>query len=638
MKNIILAESAGFCFGVQRAVNNVLNIKKKYDKPIYTLGPLIHNNDVVSHLKENEIHAIELDYIDNLKVDDVVVIRSHGISKAVYDKLKEKGITIEDATCPYVSNIQKKVNKYYEQGYTIIILGDKNHPEVIGINGWCDNKALISTNGDNLTDLPYKVCVVSQTTEKQENWEKVINKVAKKSKEIIAFNTICSATDVRQKSAEKLSKEVDAMIIIGGRNSSNTTKLYEICKKNCENTFYIENAGDLPQHILKSKNITKIGVTAGASTPDWIIKEAILKMSEEKELQINEQLAYMEQNDKQIVVGQVIKGIIISLNENEAFLNIGYKADGLLPKYEVTKDDSTKLSNIFQVGQEIEVKVVSRRNEDGYVVLSRIELERQEAYKQIKEAFENSAVIKVFVKDAVNGGLVASFSGVRVFIPASHIELYHVDDLTQYVGKELQVKVIELKEEKKFTRIVGSRRDLLKVEREHKVDKSWSELEKDMIVEGEVRRITDFGAFVDINEVDGLLHVSEISWGRVNKPSDALKVGQKVKVKIIDIDKDKQKISLSIKALQENPWNNVDEKYPLGNIVLGKVVRFADFGAFIELEPGVDALVHVSEISHKRVEKPSDVLTVGQQVKAKILDVNKDTKKIGLSIKAVEEI
>lgn len=361
-------------------------------------------------------------------------------------------------------------------------------------------------------------------------------------------------------------------------------------------------------------------------------------MSEEKELQVNEQLAYMEQNDRQIVVGQVIRGEIISLNENEAFLNIGYKADGLLPKYEVTKDTNMKLTDFYEVGQEIEIKVVSRRNEDGYVVLSRIELERQESYKQIKEAFENNKVITVLVKDAVTGGLVASFNGVRVFIPASHIELYHVDDLTQYVDKKLQVKIIELKEEKKFTRIVGSRRELLKEERDQKVDKYWNELEKDMVVEGEVRRIIDFGAFVDINGVDGLLHVSEISWGRVTKPSDVLKVGQKIKVKILDIDKEKQKISLSTKALQENPWNNVDEKYPVGNIVLGKVVRFADFGAFVELEPGVDALVHVSEISHKRVEKPADVLVIGQQVKAKILDVNKDTKKIGLSIKAVEEI
>jgi (E)-4-hydroxy-3-methyl-but-2-enyl pyrophosphate reductase len=638
VNNIILAESAGFCFGVKRAVENALKIKQKYNKKIYTLGPLIHNNDVVSYLKDNDIFTIDIEQIENLKAQDVVIIRSHGVSKSIYDKLSEKDIIIEDATCPYVSNIQKKVNNYYQSGYNIVIVGDKDHPEVVGINGWCENKAIISKDGSNLDDLPNKVCVVSQTTEKQENWEKVLNKIAKKSKEILAINTICSATDVRQKNAETLSKEVDAMVVLGGYNSSNTTKLYEICKKNCKNTFHIENAKELPSILLNSKNITSIGVTAGASTPDWIIKEAISKMSEENLIQTNEQLVYMDQNDKQISVGDVIKGEIISLNENEAFLNIGYKAEGLLPKYEVTKDEKVKLNDVFKLGDVVEVKVISRRNEDGYVVLSRIEIERQEAYKIVKEAFENKQVVNVTIKDAVNGGLVASLNGVRLFIPASHIELSHVEDLTKYIGTNMDVNIIEIKEDRKFTRIVASRRDLLKVGKDKELEEVWARLEKDAIVEGIVRRTTNFGAFIDIDGVDGLLHVSEISWGRVNKPGDALKLGQKVKVKVIEIDKENKKLSLSIKALAENPWTNVEEKYPVGNIVLGKVVRFADFGAFIELEPGVDALVHVSEISHKRVEKPSDALTLGSQVKAKILDVNKESKKIGLSIKAVEEI
>jgi 4-hydroxy-3-methylbut-2-enyl diphosphate reductase len=637
MKNIILAESAGFCFGVKRAVESALKIKQKYNKPIFTLGPLIHNNDVVSYLKENEIFSLDLKQIDELKEADVIIIRSHGVSKSVYDELARKKVIIEDATCPYVSNIQKKVNNYFQSGYNIIIVGDKDHPEVVGINGWCDNKAIISKDGSNLDELPYKVCVVSQTTEKQENWEKVLNKITKKSKEILAFNTICSATDVRQKNAEKLSKEVDAMVVLGGYNSSNTTKLYEICRDNCENTFHIENAEELPE-LLKSSNIKSIGVAAGASTPDWIIKEAISKMSEENLVQMNEQLVYMEQNDKQISVGDVINGEIISLNENQAFLNIGYKAEGLLPKAEVTKDEQTKLTDIFNLGDKVEVKVISRRNEDGYVVLSRIEIERQEAYKTVREAFENKQVINVLVKDAVNGGLVASLNGVRIFVPASHLEIYHVEDLKSYVGSNIDVNIIEIKEERRFTRIVGSRRELLKVEKDKAASEVWSKLEKDVIFEGVVRRITNFGAFVDINGVDGLLHVSEISWGRVIKPGDALKIGEKIKVKVIEIDKENKKLSLSIKALIENPWNNVEEKYPVGNIVLGKVVRFADFGAFIELEPGVDALVHVSEISHKRVEKPADVLTLGAQVKAQILDVNKEGKKIGLSIKSVEEV
>lgn len=638
MREIILAENAGFCFGVKRAVDEALKIKKNYDKRIYTLGPLIHNNDVVKMLMDNDIYPIDIREISNLDKDDVIIIRSHGIAERVYNELKDRNLVVIDATCPYVSNIQKKVRTYHDMGYTIVIVGDNDHPEVIGINGWCDNRAIISKDGSNLTELPNRVCVVSQTTEKQVNWQKVLEIIIKSCREIVAFNTICSATDIRQKYAEELSREVDAMVVIGGRNSSNTTKLFEICKKNCERTIHVENSGEIPDYILNSKTLKRIGVTAGASTPDWIIKEALLKMSDEKNLEVNEQLAFMEQNDKQIVVGEVIKGEVISVNDNEAFLNIGYKADGLLPKAEVTKDEKVKLPELISSGQVLDVKVISRRNEDGYVVLSRIELEREEAYKVIKNAMENNETIKVLVRDAVNGGLVANYNGVRIFIPASHVELYHVDNLSAYVGKELVVNILEFKEDKKVTRIVASRREILKRDKEKQVENTWTELDKDQLVEGEVKRLTDFGAFVDINGVDGLLHVSEISWGRINKPSDVLKVGEKIKALIIGIDKENKKLSLSIKATTENPWNNVDEKYPVGNIVLGKVVRFADFGAFIELEPGVDGLVHVSEISHKRVNKPSDVLNIGELVKAKILEVSKENKKIGLSIKAVEEI
>ena len=302
---VILADKAGFCFGVKRAVEEAINTQNKYNKKIYTLGPLIHNSDVVDYLKKNNIYPMDLDDINRLQQGDVVIIRSHGVPQATFNLLQSKGITIIDATCPYVSNIQKKVRTYFDQGYTVLIVGDKDHPEVIGINGWCDDKAIISKDGLNLEKLPNKLCVVSQTTEKQSNWEKVLSIVLKKCKEFIAFNTICSATEFRQKSAEEISQKVDMMVVLGGRNSSNTTKLYEICKSNCPNTIHVENSGEIPDDIINSNKIKTIGVTAGASTPDWIIKEAISKMSDNKELEMNEQLAYMEQNDKQIIVGTV---------------------------------------------------------------------------------------------------------------------------------------------------------------------------------------------------------------------------------------------------------------------------------------------------------------------------------------------
>lgn len=638
MRQIILAESAGFCFGVKRAVDTAINTQKEYNKKIYTLGPLIHNNDVVKYLENNNIHSIEIEQLDQLQKGDVIIIRSHGVSPDIINTLIDKDLIIIDATCPFVSKIHEKVKNYSKLGYDIVIVGDKNHPEVIGINGWCNNKALISKDGENLEGLTNKVCLVSQTTEKQESFEKVLNKISEISKELLVFNTICSATEVRQKNAETLSKESDIMVVIGGKHSSNTTKLYEICRKNCINTIHVENSGEIPDDLYKDKNNIRIGVTAGASTPDWIIREAINKMSDEQNVQgMNDVIKMMDENEKRIYAGAVVKGEVIQVNEKEAFLNIGYKNDGILPITEVTHDQNVKLTDLIKAGEEIETKVIKLKNEDNYVVLSKIELERVEGFRALREAYDTKAPIKVVVKEAVNGGLVASFKGIRVFVPASHIELFHVDDLTQYIGKELEVNVIEFSEKRNTTRIVGSRRDLLKVVKEQEEEKTWESLEKDQIHEGEVKRLTDFGAFVDVEGVDGLLHVSEISWGRINKASDVLKVGDKVKVYILDIDKENKKLSLSIKKLIDDPWSNVEEKYPVGSVVLGKVVRFANFGAFIELEPGVDALVHISEISHKRIAKPSDVLAIGGEVKAKILDVKKEDKKIGLSIKEVEE-
>lgn len=634
MKNVILADKAGFCFGVKRAVEIALNNRETLNKPIYTLGPLIHNNDVVELLKSKDIQSIEIHDLDSLSQEDIVIVRSHGVSSEILDTLKDKNLVIANATCPYVSHIQQKVKTYYDMGYGIVIVGDLNHPEVIGINGWCKDKAIISKDGNNIEKLPPKVCVVSQTTEKQENWEKVINVVAKKCKEIVAFNTICSATEIRQKSADELSRIVDTMIVIGGPHSSNTTKLYEICKKNCENTILIENAKQIPEEVLvNSKNI---GVTAGASTPDWVIQEVMRKVNENNELQLNEQLNYMNQNDVQISIGDIVKGDIILVNEKEAFVNIGYKVDAIIPLKEASRDENTTMRDLFKVGDEIAAKVISLRNDDGYVVLSKTEIEREAAYEEIKKIFENNTTLKVIVKESVKGGLIGRYKGVRIFIPASHVQLQHTKNVDAYIGKELELKIIEYKIERRGTKIVGSRKELLLKEKTENEAKAWETLQKGEILEGEVKRLASFGAFVEVNGIDGLLHLSEISWGRVNNPSEVLKVHDKIKVYIIDADKENKKLSLSIKKLTSNPWDNIEEKYPVGNIVLGKVVRFADFGAFIELESGVDGLVHISEISYKRINKPSDLLNIGEEVKAKIINVDKESKKISLSIKEAE--
>ncbi|MDU1442177.1 bifunctional 4-hydroxy-3-methylbut-2-enyl diphosphate reductase/30S ribosomal protein S1 [Clostridium cochlearium] len=634
--SIILAKKSGFCYGVKRAVDTCLKLKDKYtDKKIYTLGPLIHNNDVVNFLKKQNIYPIDYENINTLKEGDIIILRSHGVTLETIEKLKEKKLNIIDATCPYVSNIQKKVQKYYEKGYSILIVGDKNHPEVIGINGWCNNSAIICKNAEEIENLPAKICVVSQTTEKKEHWVSVLSKVVNECREIIAFNTICNATEVRQLSAKELSKEVDFMVVIGSKSSSNTTKLYEICKTNCVNTIHVENAGELPDYI--SNKYYKIGVTAGASTPDWIIKEAIFKMSNKD---LNEQLEYMNNNDIQISIGQEVEGEVVSIVSNsEAYVNIGYKSDAILPLSEITKESDEDINNFIKKGDIIKGKIIKLGSENKPPVISVIELNREKAYIELKEAFENKEKVVVKVKEDVNGGLISIYKNIiRVFIPASHVELRHVNDLSVYKGQELTVNIIEFEEGRNNTRIVGSRRDLLKEGQLKIEEETWASLEKDTVKEGEVRRLTNFGAFVNIDGVDGLLHVSEISWGRVEKPSDMLKVGDKIKVYIKDIDKENRKLALSIKDLTEDPWKNVDVKYPVGNIVLGTVVRFASFGAFVELEPGVDGLIHISQISHKRIDKVEDELSIGQQVKAKIVEVDGEKKKIGLSIKEVNDI
>lgn len=641
MREIIFAEKSGFCFGVKRAVDTALEARKKYDKDIYTLGSLIHNNDVVNFLKAKGIYPVEIADLDSLKQNDVIIIRSHGVPKSIIDLLNSKGIIVIDATCPFVSNIHEKVKKYGELNYDIVIVGDEKHPEVIGINGWCDNKAHISKDGDNLENLKDKVCIVSQTTEKLSNLQKVVSKVVKISKEIAVFNTICNATSERQKAANELSKKVDFMVVIGGKQSSNTTKLYEICKSNCKSTIHVENSGEIPDEIIKNKNYLKIGVTAGASTPDWIIEEAIDKMNENSTVtETNNEMAdamkFIAENESKIYVGAHVSAEVIQVSEKDLFLNIGYKRDGIIPKSE-TETSNESLKDIYKVGDTISAKVIKLKDDDNYVVLSVKEIQREEGYKEIEDAFENKTKLNVKIKEAVKGGMIALYKGIRVFIPASHIELFHVENLDEYIGRELEVEIIEYSTKKKQSKIVGSRRTILKKEKEEKEGAIWDKLEQGQTVEGEVKRLTDFGAFIDIEGVDGLLHVSEISWGRINKPADALKVGDKVKVYILSIDKENKKLSLSMKKLIDDPWSNIEEKYPAGSVVLGKVVRFANFGAFVELEPGVDGLVHISEISHKRIAKPSEVLAIGEEVKAKIIDVNGETKKIGLSIREVEE-
>jgi len=634
MSEVILAKNSGFCFGVQRAVKEALRIQKEYNSKIYTLGPLIHNSDVVNFLEENNIFAIDLEDIHKLNAGDVIVIRSHGVSESVFEELEKRQLTVINATCPFVTNIQNKVKKYSKEGYHIVILGDKNHPEVMGINGWCNNEAIITKDGNFDVDIPQKVCVVAQTTEKMANWENTLKNL-NSVKEVLAFNTICAATDVRQKSTNKISKETDAMIVIGGKNSSNTTKLYQIAKENCENTIHIENAKELPMSFIEKNNIKKIGVTAGASTPDWIIREVLDIMNTENN-NFEDQLSLMNELDKRFAIGDEVQGEILSKTRDSILVSlIGYKSDGIIPFTELSaKEDPITFSETLNIGDNISAKVIKLQNSDGYVVLSRLEYEREEAFKELEQNFTEGNTFEVTVKEAKEKGLVANYKGVRIFIPASQIDVKFTDNKDEYVGKNLVVKLIDFSL-KNPVKVVASRRILLEDAKNAEDSKAWENFNIGDVVKGEVKRFTDFGAFVEINGIDGLLHLSQISWNHVKKVSDVLKEGQTIEVKIIGLDKEAKKLSLSMKELIAKPWDNAKEKYPEESIVLGKVVRLNDFGAFVELEPGVDGLVHISKISHSRIEHPSEVLKVGQEIKAKILGVDEENKRISLSIKDI---
>ena len=634
MTHVKLAKEAGFCFGVQRAVTESLKIQKTYKKKIYTLGPLIHNNDVVKYLEKNNIYAIELENINELSKEDVIVIRSHGVTKEVFKLLEEKGLIVHNATCPFVTNIQKKVEKFSDKGYTIVILGDENHPEVIGINGWCNNSAIITKDGSFQRELPNKICAVSQTTEKEENWQKTLKNLSSENIELLAYNTICSATEVRQGSAEELSNKVDAMVVIGGKNSSNTTKLYQIAKSNCENTIHIENASELPEEYINNLNFKNIGVTAGASTPDWIIREVIDIMQDETSKN-EEQLKLMEEMDKRFAIGDEIEGEILSIKRDEILVSlVGYKSDGVIPFKELTNGLPEETVKTLNAGDSIKAKVVKLQNSDGYVVLSRLEYEKQQVFDELEELFKNETIFDITINEVREKGLVSYYKGVRIFIPASQIDIRFINDKEEFKNKTIQVKLIEFSLGKP-SKIIASRRVILEKEHAQIEEKAWSGFNQGDVVKGEIKRFTSFGAFAEVNGVDGLIHLSQISWNHINKAEDVLKKGDVIDLKIIELDKENKKLSLSIKQLTKEPWEDAVEKYPEGMVVLGKVVRINDFGAFVELEPGLDALVHISKISHDRIEHPSQVLTVGEEVKAKILSVDEEKKRISLSIKDV---
>lgn len=630
---IYIAEYSGYCFGVKRATEIAeKTLKESENNNIYSLGPLVHNPQVVESFNSKGLKVIDNIEDVNRVNNGKIIVRSHGISKFIQNKIQDLNFELIDCTCPFVKSVHNKVNDYYNKGYKIIIIGNKNHPEVIGINGWCNNDAIIVNDEQEANKIPTfdKICIVSQTTNTLEKFERLSNIISSKGKEVKIFNTICNATNQRQSACKKLAKEVEAMIVIGGYNSSNTNKLVEISHKFCNNVYHIETYKDLPlQDILK---FNKIGITAGASTPDWIIKEVVDTLENMNNDKIMEAI---ESTMVQIKRGDIVKGKVIYVTDNEVMVNINYKADGIITREELSNDPDINPKEMFKEGDDIEVYVVSLNDGEGNVILSYKRIESIKAWEILENIYKNKEKVECKVITDIKGGLSVLIKGIKGFIPASQVSIKYVDDLSAYKNKKLSAKIIDF--DKKRKRVILSSKVVEEEELERKKDELWNSLEIGKTIEGKVVRLTDFGAFVDIGGLDGLIHISDLSWLKVNHPSEVVHIGDKIEVQILDFDKSKNRISLGLKQVLPKPWDIFTKNRKVGDIVKGKVVNTLNFGAFVRLEEGVDGLIHVSQISTEHISKPSDKLKVGDTVTVKIIDIDEENQKVSLSMRAIEE-
>ena len=633
---IIRAKHSGFCFGVKKAVETAYQETRQQHNHLFTHGQLIHNRDVTDELEQ--LGARIIDSLSDAPEGSTVIVRSHGETKQFYQEAQQAGIRLVETTCPFVSRIHSLVQEAYEAGKTIVIIGDPDHPEVIGTNGWCDNQGIILSCKEDAENFPCQSAfVVCQTTLRKETFQEIIDSLKRQHVELEIHNTICNATSERQNAAAELAKTCDAMVVIGGKNSSNTQKLFEICRKYGPNTFFAENINDLPLKQLKKCN--RIGVAAGASTPERTIKEVTTVMSDNITNETaNSMEAFMDEIDASLRLphtGEIVTGKVDQVNDDEVIVNLGCKKDGILTSREVTLEEGQKLTDMFHVGDEVQAKVIKTDDNDGGILLSKKRLEVNKHWDEINEALENKSNIEVKVVKVVKGGVIAEYKEVRGFIPLSQLSNRYVESADEFMGQVLTVKVSRV--DQRRGRAVFSHKAVLAEERQKKLDQIWDTLKVDDIVEGTVMRFTDYGAFVDLGGIDGLLHISEISWGKLKHPDEVLKIGQKINVKILNMNREKGKISLGLKQTTPEPWSVINDTYHVDQIVKGKVVQLKEYGAFVELKPGLDGLVHISEVANKHVNNISDELTVGQEVYTKILDIDTDRRRISLSMKQVPE-
>ncbi len=628
---IRVAKSAGFCFGVSRAVQMTRDLAAAGHR-VATLGPLIHNPQCVAELEA--LGVVTAHSIDDIPPGAEVVIRSHGVPAAVEQQLRDAGFVVHDATCPFVAKIHRIARQVGESGDLLLVAGDADHPEVQGIVGHCAGKVRVFSDLEELKPIfteqnaQKNAVFVAQTTFQVKKWQECTEFTKKVCTNPKIFDTICSATWTRQEEAEKLAKDCDLMVVIGGHQSSNTQKLARVAAKHTR-TVTVETAAELDPAWLAGAST--VGVTAGASTPSSIIEEVCNKMSEvirEEEMSFEEML---EQSLAPVFRNKVVHGVVTGISPSEITVDIGAKSTGFVHISEMTDDPSAKMEDLVKKGDELDLVVIKTNDQEGTVQLSKKRLEARAGQEEVSKACEEGTPLEVSITGVNKGGLEAKYKGVNIFIPASQATARRGDDLSVLVKTKQNVKITECS----GRRVIGSIRAILSEKTAAAREQFWAAAEVGKTYTGTVKSLTNYGAFVDIGGIDGLVHISELSWNRIKHPSEVVSVGDEIEVYIRSLDAENNKVSLGYKKTEDNPWEKLKNEYPIGSVFTAPVVSLTKFGAFVRILPGVDGLVHISEISTERVEKVQDVLNIGDEVAVKLLEVDWDKKRVSLSMKAV---
>ena len=634
---VIQAKSAGFCFGVARAVKMARELAESDPRP-RMLGSVIHNRHVTAALAAGGME--ELSSPDQAQAGDSVLLRAHGVGRETYRLLERRGARIVDATCPKVAHVQRLVEQAEREGRQPVMIGDPEHPEVRGAAGWCESLLVFSgpeevgkwaetAGADRLAGLT----VVSQTTLRREVWETSLKIIKKECTNVKIFDTICDATHTRQSEAAQIAARVDAMVVVGDPKSANTTHLTEICGRYCSRVFQIENADELPLDELSG--CARVGLTAGASTPASIIKEVKKTMSEEKiQGEGMENFAELvEQYTNTLNTGEKVTGVVTAITPTEVHVDLGCKQAGYIPVDQLTDDPSVKPEDVVKVGDQVELFVIRVNDVEGYATLSKKKVDAVKVWETIEEACANKEIMEGVVTEENKGGVVVSVKGVRVFVPASQSGLPRDAAMTELVKQHVKLRVTEVNRARR--RVVGSIKVVQQEARAAAAAEVWASIEVGKHYTGTVKSMTSYGVFVDIGGVDGMVHITDLSWSRIKHPNEIVAIGDTLEVYVISYDPEKRKISLGVKDRSTNPWQVFMDTYKTGDVASVRVVKLMTFGAFAEVVPGVDGLIHISQIADHRIEKPGDVLSEGQVVDAKITAVDEEKQKISLSIRAL---